>query len=120
MPTPTAELPFEWYLRLTLVLVGVSALGLLATAATLTPSEDGFGTHQQLGLPPCSFSMMCNGLPCPSCGMTTSWSHMMRGQIIQSFNANPGGALLALSALVAGPWTLLSGASREVVYWSSE
>ena len=54
-------------------------MGLLAVAAWLEPSPTGIGTHQQLGLPPCTFWMLF-GRPCPTCGMTTSWAHLVRGQ----------------------------------------
>jgi hypothetical protein len=37
------------------------------------------------------------------CGMTTSWSHLMHGQIMQSFEANQGGALLGLTSMLAIP-----------------
>ena len=69
-------------------------LVLLAVATQLEPSSNGLGTHQQLGLPPCSFRMMF-GIRCPGCGMTTSWAHFVRGQWQASMVANPGGFLLA-------------------------
>ena len=91
-----------------MVLGGSALITLLVTAATLQPDTRGFGTHQQLGLPPCSFKEM-TGLRCPSCGMTTSWSNMMDGKVISSFQANTGGALLAITALFVGPWAVASG-----------
>ncbi len=100
---------FPWYLRLVFLIVGSCLLILLGTAATLEPSPAGYGTHQRLGLPPCSFMEWTGGKPCPSCGMTTSWAHMIRGQVFPSFSANSGGALLALTAMCAGPWLLFSG-----------
>jgi len=41
--------------------------------------------------------------------MTTSWSHMVRGQVVSAARANSGGALLAIIAATAGPWMLLCG-----------
>ncbi|HEY1065403.1 MAG TPA: DUF2752 domain-containing protein [Pirellulales bacterium] len=87
--------------------VGFVAIALLATAAMLTPNPSGSGTHHQLGLPPCTFKVLYN-IPCPSCGMTTSWSHLMHGSVGAAFWANAGGALLAVSALCGGPWLLIS------------
>ena len=98
----------KWVVRLPLIAAGATIVGLLITARCLTPSDVGIGTHQQLGLPPCGFVAMF-GVPCPSCGMTTSWSHMTRGNIFSSFGANPGGALLAISGAVFGPWLTLCG-----------
>ena len=99
----------QWYVRITLVLAGLFMAGLLVTARNLTPDKDRMGTHQQLGLPECGFISMF-GKPCPSCGMTTSWSHLTRGQIVQSFRANPGGLLLGIMAAVFAPFFLVSGA----------
>jgi hypothetical protein len=94
--------------RAVLVVVGGVLVGLLATAASLRPASRGYGTHQQLGLPPCTLQVWY-GIRCPSCGMTTSWSHMMRGQVASAVRANAGGALLAAVAAVYGPWMLASG-----------
>ncbi|TWU01165.1 hypothetical protein Pla52n_45370 [Stieleria varia] len=71
---------------------------LLLIAGSLSPSAQGLGTHQQLGLPPCS-SLVMLGVRCPSCGMTTSWSYFVRGMWWQSARTNSGGFLLALGAI---------------------
>jgi hypothetical protein len=105
---PTRAEPLPWYLRTVLAIAGAGALGLLLTAGLLKPSPDGFGTHRQLGLPPCSFTMWF-GKRCPSCGMTTSWAHLTKGRVLDSLAANAGGTLLALSAAMVGPWALWSG-----------
>jgi hypothetical protein len=81
---------------------------LLAVAAWLTPSPRGMGTHQQLGLPPCTIVYLYR-VRCPSCGMTTSWSNLMHGRPVAALRANAGGVLLALAALAMGPWLLASG-----------
>jgi hypothetical protein len=112
-PEAGSALPFRaprlgWWLRILLVVIGLVPVSLLVTAGCLNPESKGLGTHQQLGLPPCSLRVLA-GIRCPSCGMTTSWSHMMRGHVLQSFASNSGGALLALATLVGGPWALFSG-----------
>jgi hypothetical protein len=94
--------------RLLLVGVGGVLLGLLVTAAAIKPDERGYGTHQRLGLPPCTFKVV-TGVRCPSCGMTTSWSYLVRGQIVNSVKSNCGGAFLGLLVIVMVPWALLSG-----------
>ena len=94
--------------RIATTLAGAALVSLLATAFFLEPSRQGYGTHQQLGLPPCSFQKMF-GVRCPSCGMTTSWSHLARGRLFSALGANTGGVLLALLTSAAGPWLLISG-----------
>ncbi|MDP6556058.1 MAG: DUF2752 domain-containing protein [Pirellulaceae bacterium] len=46
---------------------------------------------------------------CPACGMTTSWSHTVRGQLPSALRSNTGGTLLAVLAVIAGPWGVISG-----------
>jgi hypothetical protein len=90
---PVASLPR--FARCFAALLGLGPLLLLGVAMSLRPSEAGLGTHQQLGLPPCSMRVIF-GIRCPACGMTTSWSYFTRGQWWQSVSANPGGFLLAV------------------------
>lgn len=103
------------------VLVGCAAV--LGIARWLDPDPAGLGTHQQLGrllgthpLPPCTTTVLF-GYPCPTCGMTTSFAHTVRGQFVAAVCAQPSGFLLALAALVAVPiaaGTLITG---NVVRW---
>jgi hypothetical protein len=83
-------------------------------AAALEPDPRGFGTHQRLGLPPCTFRLLC-GIPCPGCGMTTSFSHLTRGHLEQAIEANAGGALLALVCAVQVPWCWWSACRGRLV-----
>ena len=83
-------------------------LSLVALSGVVTPDSRGFGTHEKLGLPPCTFRQL-TGYRCPSCGMTTSWAHLMRGRVVQALRDNVGGALLGLVTVVLAPWSLISG-----------
>ena len=78
-----------------------------AVALWLEPDARGYGTHQGLGLPPCTVRVLF-GIPCPSCGMTTSFSHFVRGQLILAAQANAAGALLAIVCAIQIPWSWLS------------
>lgn len=90
------------------------ALGFIAVfvvATILDPYKDGqvwlSETHRQLGLPPCTFKHV-TGLPCASCGMSTSFALAVRGDLVRSVQANFVGTLLALFGLVFVPWSLIS------------
>ena len=72
----------------------------LFVARQLHPDRRGFGTHTQLGLPPCAFHSW-TGLPCPTCGLTTSFAYMARWQITSAFAAHPLGPLLFVLTLFA-------------------
>lgn len=83
----------------------------LAMSARLHPDPRGFGTHQQLGLPPCMFTAM-TGIPCPGCGLTTSFAHMAHAEPFGAFRAHLMGPLLfAIVALFAfyGPYAIARG-----------
>ena len=80
-------------------IVSIGMFIVLGIAAWLTPAEEGMGTHEALGLPPCSM-VITSGLPCPTCGMTTAFSHSMRGQFVSAFVAQPTGLLLWLATVV--------------------
>lgn len=86
--------PRRVMIRLAAFLIAAIPLGLLGLAGALEPDSSGLGTHQQLGLPPCSMRFLL-GIRCPACGMTTSWAHFTRGQLWQSAQVNAGGFLLA-------------------------
>jgi hypothetical protein len=102
-------------------LVGIAVgLGLVfAVARWLDPYENGrprlMETHLQLGLPPCNFRVL-TGLPCPSCGMTTSFALLVRGDLANSLRANAVGTLLALFCLVVIPWGLVSAYLGRTVF----
>jgi hypothetical protein len=103
-------------LRLVLGMIGLGLICLFAVAAILKPSPYQMGTHQQLGLPPCSFVVLL-GIPCPTCGMTTSWADLMHGDLIKAFQANSGGVMLALLAVVSAPWLMISAVRGRWFGW---
>ena len=51
-------------------------------------------------------------IPCPSCGMTTSFAHAADGNILGALQAQPAGAVLAFltaCTLVIATWQLVTG-----------
>lgn len=93
--TTTAAASKRIGLRIIVGFLALIPLTLLIIAGNLNPAERGLGTHQQLGLPPCSLRVLA-GIRCPACGMTTSWSYFARGNWLASMSTNAGGFLLAL------------------------
>ncbi|NUN49556.1 MAG: DUF2752 domain-containing protein [Candidatus Brocadiae bacterium] len=90
--------------RLTNLAIIALCTAAVSAAAWMRPSESGLGTHEQLGLPACHFYKW-TGYPCFSCGMTTSWTWMAHGNPLRAFLAQPMGALLFLTAIVAALWS---------------
>lgn len=88
-----------------LLLLGV--LVMFGVGLYLTPNAQGHGTHQQLGLPPCTVYFL-TGRPCPSCGLTTSVSAILHGQFALAWRANPIGFLIIATALAVALNSLLA------------
>jgi len=77
--------------------IALSALSVLVLAAWLKPASAGYGTHEQLGMFPCTWAAVLNK-PCPTCGMTTAFANAANGDLLASFTSQPFGALLAVVA----------------------
>ena len=105
----------RWWVRIGLLGIAVGLVALFAVAVWLRPYDaDGqplrMETHRQLGLPSCQFYFLTK-IPCPSCGMTTSFALLMHGDVANSLRANAVGTLLAGFCLLLIPWSLASA------YW---
>jgi hypothetical protein len=82
------------------------ACAVLGIAAWLKPAAMGYGTHMQLGLPPCNFLRLTH-LPCPTCGMTTCFAWAVRFQFRKAFLANPFGVLVFFGAVSLIPTAMV-------------
>lgn len=82
-------------MRLIAATVAAGCLAVLITAAVIEPNRTGLGTHARLGLQSCQFEKQ-TGLPCPSCGMTTSFAWFARGNLRASLYVQPMGTVLAI------------------------
>lgn len=116
-PTETASAA-GYGARLTAAVVFAVSAGILLVALMLTPkTETGVGTHEALGLPPCGLEA-ATGIPCATCGMTTSFSLAAHGRFIEAFTNQPAGALLsvitAMAAVLSG-YALVTGMSMAPI-----
>lgn len=120
IPTVTlAEPELGRFSRGTLLAIAAGLLAVFGIAICLNPYRDDgtalpMETHRQLGLPPCTFKVM-SGLPCPSCGMTTSFALLVRGDVWNSLKANAVGTLLAGFCLLLIPWSLACAITNRIV-----
>ncbi|MFW5875524.1 MAG: DUF2752 domain-containing protein [Myxococcota bacterium] len=89
----------SWVSRVVWLVMLVGGTAVIATATVLSPDASGMGTHTQLGMPPCGFLVMF-GAPCPGCGLTTSFAHMVRFELGGAFRANPFGILLFVTTVL--------------------
>jgi len=97
--------------RLLAAALAAGCLLVLVMAALLPPSPEGLGTHQQLHFGRCEF-LQRSGIPCPTCGMTTSFSYFVRGRFVASLYVQPFAAVLALACAMlawAGGYVAISG-----------
>ncbi|MBN2377999.1 MAG: DUF2752 domain-containing protein [Sedimentisphaerales bacterium] len=97
--------------RLMAALAAATGLFVLMLACYVVPNPLGVGTHTQLGLPACGFYQW-TGYPCITCGMTTAFAHVVRGNFIEAFTVQPAGALGALASMaivIVGVYVCVTG-----------
>ena len=82
-------------------LVGI--IGAFTLALALKPEPRGMGTHQQLGMPPCTMYVLV-GLPCPTCGMTTAFAHVVRLQVLDAIRVQPFCVVVLAIMLLCAAW----------------
>ena len=108
------------WVRGSLMGLALALAAVFAVAGWLNPyNADGsprsLATHEQLGLPPCNFYRITH-LPCPACGMTTSFALLMHGDLRNSLRANAVGTLLAGFCLLLIPWCLASAVWQRTLF----
>ena len=77
-------------------ILALAGLGVLIVGTLLPPDASGTGTHIRLGLAPCQF-LYRTGLPCPSCGLTTSVAYLAHGNLPASLWVQPLGTLFGIA-----------------------
>ncbi|MBX3470630.1 MAG: DUF2752 domain-containing protein [Planctomycetes bacterium] len=92
---------------------GLGGVVVLALSLWLRPDARGIGTHEQLGLPPCGFVEMLDGVPCPSCGFTTTFALAAHGRPAEAFRNQPFGFVLFCLTVLGVP-VALGAAARGV------
>ena len=102
----------NWWVRGGLLAMAAAMVLVFYLATQVQPyNSDGtpmrMASHQTLGLPACRFKEL-TGMPCPSCGMTTSFAFLVRGDLVDSVKANWVGTGLAVFCLLFIPWSLVS------------
>jgi hypothetical protein len=103
--------------RLLAAALAVVLIAPVIVAGTLQPDPRGFGTHQRLGLPPCSVYALF-GVRCPTCGGTTAWANLVRGHWLDALAANVGATLLGILTLLGIPWLLGSVVRGRWIAWT--
>ena len=99
--------------RVVLGAIAVALTAVFVAAFRIHPYDaDGnprtMSTHTQLGMPPCNFVVL-TGKPCPSCGMTTSFALLVRGDVIASARANWVGSVICVLWAATLVWAVASG-----------
>lgn len=103
-----------------LLLMATGLTAVFAIAFSLNPyNADGtprtMATHTQIGMPPCNFVVLA-GRPCPSCGMTTSFALLVRGDVAASLRANWVGTTLAVVWAGLLVWSVASGLAGRMLF----
>ena len=106
MPTADDTIPRPGYPeRFVLVAYVVAVVILMVFLHAVVPDARGFGTHEQLGMTPCSWPRSM-GIPCPTCGCTTAASHLAHGEFLTAVVVQPFGVFFTVAGLY-GVWLAL-------------
>ncbi len=104
--------------RLVGIMLALPSIAVLAIALSLEPASEGVGTHRQLGLGACTM-LSLTGIPCPMCGMTTTFAHLAHAHLIQGAITQPFGVVLfsltLFGAILGGADLLRPGARWRIV-----
>ena len=101
---PLAESPVRpWMDRVFSALVILTGGFFVVILALVPPDPRGYGTHELLGMAPCSWPSG-GGVPCPTCGVTTAACHLVHLSPLKAVATHPFGAALAAS----GIWLMLA------------
>ena len=92
--------------RFLAAVVGTGLLSVLLLASQLRPDPRGWGTHEQLGLPPCTFL-----------SMTTAWAQVTHGRPLDALQTHATGSLLALGTLATGLTAVVVAARGKPLRW---
>ena len=112
------------WVRALLVVMALGFVGVMAAAAYIHPygtDEHGHevaktsATHTQLGMEPCNMVVL-TGKPCPACGMTTSFSLLVHGDVPNSLRANWVGTLMAIWWFALIPWGFASAYRGRLLF----
>jgi hypothetical protein len=93
----------------------IISLLVLTTAFLLKPDPRGIGTHEQLFLPPCPFHWFTH-LPCPACGLTTSFCYVGKGNLLKAFQTHPLGPLFFSLNIFVAIYAILSMIKKRT-FW---
>jgi hypothetical protein len=85
--------------RVVLGLLLLLGLAIVAVLVVVDPDPRGLGTHEQLGMKPCTWPQTSGG-PCPTCGVTTAAALLVHLRPLAAFRTQPFGALLTLAGIV--------------------
>ena len=111
IPIAAGPVP-AWLDRAAAVTVAALATTACVFLIRIAPAAKGYDTHVQLGMEPCGWPRTL-GIPCPTCGCTTAACHLVHGEPLAAFAAQPFGALLALAGLLAGAHALFCLVARR-------
>ena len=116
---PTTPIrPLSQPVRWSFAALALALAAMLVIARSVEPDPRGYGTHERLGLAPCSF-LASTGRPCPACGATTAVAEVVRGRWGRAWRANPAATLLGALAAPTIAWLVLAAWSRRPIGFRS-
>jgi hypothetical protein len=92
-----------WGDRAVAAAVLLAGIALVYVLGQVAPDARGHGTHEQLGMQPCSWPEQMQA-PCPTCGVTTAATHLVHLSPVRAVGTQPFGAALAAAGIALAAW----------------
>jgi len=83
-----STMPTRCLLTLNLLFICLS-LSIISVSILLHPNPEGYGTHKSLGLPSCLTAKVLGLKKCPSCGLTTAFTLIGKGDFQRAIQVHP-------------------------------
>ena len=112
---PATPIRISLYARVITLAVAAGCIYVIYHAVTLQPAPEGYGTHRAMGFLACNM-ISATGIPCPTCGMTTSFAWFFRGNLLASAYVQPAGFLLAYVLTMLLPLALYQAATGRPIH----
>lgn len=92
-------------------------LGTILASVLLRPNLEGYGTHKSLGLPSCMTATLFGLKRCPSCGLTTAFALIGKGDFQRAINVHPWAGPFYVLVLVFFGTSFLSLIRNTLKIW---
>ena len=92
-------------------------VSVISASISLRPNPEGYGTHKSLGLPSCLTAQVLGLKRCPSCGLTTAFVLIGKGDVNSAIHVHPWAVPFYALILIFLGTSIISLIKRKLIVW---